>query len=205
MSSTGTFGCDGTTCSASAPADSLCPAPPPPAPTCADFGEVGTYPACSAPPTPSCADFGQVGTYPACSAPAPPPPAPTCADFGETGTYPDCSAPPSGNPGNGGSGGGSGPGGSCTNPTVAITASPDRVKSGQTSTLTVTGSGLSQACTVTGPGVNQTVTPNSCAASASIPTPPITTQSTFTVTCPDVTGSANISVIINLNPVFTPF
>ncbi|MEK7281116.1 MAG: hypothetical protein AAB037_02030 [Chloroflexota bacterium] len=167
---------------------------------------MGTYPACSTPPVvpePTCADSGQVGTYPACTDPDPSCTpdnscrtntctGSSCTDscgYSYSGTKTDgvCALPP----------------GMCTSPTVSITATPSRVRAGGSATLTVTGSGLNQACTITGPGVSQTMTPNSCNASALITTPAITTQSTYTVSCPE--GSATATVIVNINPVFTPF
>jgi len=109
------------------------------------------------------------------------------------------------------------PPGTCTNPTVNITATPNRVNSGQPVTLSITGSGLNQSCTVTGTGsgssMNQVLTPTSCNLNpnpTTIVTPPITTQSTFTVTCLDgPVGStfvaASAAVIVNINPTFNPF
>ncbi len=74
-----------------------CPPPPVP-PSCADSGQLGTYPNCYTPPPPppppTCADSGQVGTYPSCYTPEPPPPAPSCSDYpGHIGTYPNCYTP----------------------------------------------------------------------------------------------------------------
>lgn len=60
--------------------------PPPTQPSCADSGQLGTYPNCY---TPSCADSGQQGTYPNCYTPTPP----SCADSGQLGTYPYCYTP----------------------------------------------------------------------------------------------------------------
>ena len=74
--------------------------PPPTEPSCADSGQLGTYPNCY---TPSCPEgtqgtypncvvidytcpAGQLGTYPNCYTP-------TCADSGQLGTYPYCYTP----------------------------------------------------------------------------------------------------------------
>jgi hypothetical protein len=86
-------------------------------------------------------------------------------------------------------------------PTVNITAVPARVASGGTTTLTITGSDLQSSCAVSGPGVNQNFAPAACLANKTIVTPPITSQSIYTVTC----GPATAKVIVNVNPKFVPF
>ncbi|KND49770.1 MAG: hypothetical protein AB203_01635 [Parcubacteria bacterium C7867-008] len=190
-------------------------------PTCADFGKVGVYPACTDPIPPTCADSGQLGVWPACYD------APTCADTGQVGVYPACTDPDPGcvadtscktntcvgdscSDGCGGlvsgtktDGACTVPADTCTSPTVSIKATPSRVRTGTSATLTVTGSGLNQTCTVTGPGVNRVITPASCLASASFPTPPITKQSVYRVDCID--GATSATVIVNINPIFSPF
>lgn len=85
---------------------------------------------------------------------------------------------------------------SCTSPAVSITANPSRVKSGQTSTLTVTGTGISSSCVVSGPGVNTTIPASSCTASQTITTPAITARSVYTVSCDS--GATTAKVIVNL-------
>lgn len=202
----GSVQCDGS-CSAGAPPDSYCPAPPP-TPTCADFGQLGTYPSCYAAPTPTCADYGQLGTYPSCYAAPPTCTAdPTCggtrANTCTTATCSDscgtsysgqktCTVPP--------------PPTSCTSPSVTIAASPSRIASGGTSTLTVSGTGINTSCTVTNQSGTTigTVTASACNAnSSSIVTPVMTSQTTYTVSCDS--GAATAKVIVNVNPTFTPF
>lgn len=97
----------------------------------------------------------------------------------------------------------------CTGPaSVTITASPDRVKEGDTSTISWTASsvgGASPSCTISGPGVSQVV-PAGATPSCQIPngsaTPTITRQSTYTITCTD---GATRSVTVNIVPKFVEF
>lgn len=183
---------------------------PPASPTCADFGQVGTYPSCSAPTT--CATYGLLGTYPnctdalgdsctvgasgiACNQAPVFNPNPSCEDTGQVGTYPNCTTPPGG-------------GGSCTNPTVTITAVPSRINSSQVATLTVNGTGINSSCTVTDEKnvTVGTVNATSCSVSGTITTPTITTQKSYTATCDGGTANASTAkVIVNLNPNFNPF
>jgi len=88
----------------------------------------------------------------------------------------------------------------CSNPTVTITAVPDRVTPGGTSVITVSGSGISGNCTLSGPGVvaggAQTITSNMCSVTdTTFTTPAITAQSTYTVTCTGATATAVVNVI----------
>ncbi len=84
---------------------------------------------------------------------------------------------------------------------LTITASPNRVRQGETSTITWNAQsvgGPSASCTVSGPGVSEssgTLTPPSCSYAGS-ETPTITTQSVYTLTC----GSQSQSVIVNVIP-----
>jgi hypothetical protein len=230
MSNSGTL--TGGVCSASAPSESLCPPP-----SCANGAS--NYPTCTFPPN-TCANGASdyptctpptcgngASNYPTCTFP-------TCANGASD--YPTCTPPVGctadttcggtrvntcttatcsdscGNTYTGTKSTGScvvAPG-ACTSPTITIKAAPSRVKSGQTTTLTITGTGLNSSCTLTGTGsgatVNQTLTPASCTLSpnpTTVVTPAITTQSTFTVTCAGDSKTTN--VIVNLNPVFTPF
>ncbi len=84
----------------------------------------------------------------------------------------------------------------CTAPSVTITATPSRVKSGQTTTLTVTGTGITTSCTITGPGVNTTQSASSCGVSKTITTPAITANSVYTVTCDS--GAATGKAVVNI-------
>ncbi len=162
--------------------------------TCTGLGYTdGTYPNCFS----TCDHLtpAEVGTWPNCSTPPPPPPPPTCDQFNQIGTYPNCTTPPPP------------PAPPAPAPaTASLIASPARVTSGQGSRLTATGSNLTGSCTVSGPGVNQVLpvsngsfVPNP----STITTPPITGQSVFTLTCADT--AASTKVIVNVNPVFTPF
>ena len=170
--------CAATTCGGSTCADTCgnsyagtqnCTPPPT---TCADLGQVGTFPACSTPP-PTYSEASYVPTYSQSyyqSSYAP--------TYSEASYYAEGSYAPS-----------------CTSPTVSITASPSRVKSGQTSTLTITGSGISGTCTIAGPGVSQSFPASSCAVSGTVTTPAITARSNYTVTC-DGGATAKASVLV---------
>lgn len=88
-------------------------------------------------------------------------------------------------------------GGACTAPTGTITANPTRVKSGDSSTITYSATGITNSCTVTGPGVNQTIPANSCTVpGSSASTGPLTTQSVYILTCDGVErGRAVVNVL----------
>ncbi len=86
--------------------------------------------------------------------------------------------------------------GSCSLPSVTITATPSRVKTGQTTTLRVAGTGISTSCIVSGPGISQTLNASSCGVSQNITTPAITANSVYTVTCDS--GAATGKVIVNI-------
>lgn len=86
--------------------------------------------------------------------------------------------------------------GGCTNTgPVSIMANPNRIKSGETTVLTWTGSNVSSACSITGPGVSQSSTPSSCSLSGSLTTPALSTQSIYTLSCP---GGQTAQAIVNI-------
>jgi hypothetical protein len=93
------------------------------------------------------------------------------------------------------------------NEDLSITASPLRVREGQTSTVTwsATGvSGMSANCTVTGPGINwdePVSAPPQCSVADS-ETVTINSQSTYTLTCDNATP---VSVTVNVIPNFQEF
>lgn len=96
--------------------------------------------------------------------------------------------------------------GACSGtPVLDITAVPNRVRAGQTSTVSWTASNVSSgSCTVSGPGVSQTI-PAAAAPQCTIPngsaTPVISTQSTYTITC----GATSESVTVNVIPQYQEF
>lgn len=91
----------------------------------------------------------------------------------------------------------------CGAASATITASPNRVSSGGTSTLTVSADGINGSCTVVGPGVNQTIVADTCSvADTDIATPAITVQSVYTLTC---TGATAVTAIVNVIPKFQEF
>ncbi len=169
--------------------------------SCASMGMVGSWPVCVTPPTTctadsSCAASTAVGS--------------TCTDTcgnayaGTMTTYAQSYYQASYAPyaqSSYYSEGGYAP--SCTGATVSLTASPARVKSGHTSTLTVTGTGITTSCSITGPGVNTTVPASSCGVSQTLVTPPITSQVTYKVTCDSSVDIAKI--IVNLVPKVVEF
>lgn len=88
-------------------------------------------------------------------------------------------------------------------PTLTITAVPDRVRAGQSSTITWSASGINGEnadCTVTGPGVSWSSAVSAvpvCSASGSA-TATISTQSTYTLTCDNAQPkTATVNVIPN--------
>lgn len=166
--------------------------------TCADTcgnSYAGTQ-NCTPPPT-TCADLGQVGTFPACSTPpptyaestyAPPYSQSTYAPgYSQSGYYSESTYAPVG----------------CGTPAATLKAAPTRVRSGQTSTLTLSATGVTTSCSITGPGVNTTVPASSCGVSSTVVTPPITSQVTYKVTCDSSVDIAKI--IVNLVPKVTEF
>lgn len=87
----------------------------------------------------------------------------------------------------------------CGTPAATITATPSRVRSGQTSVLALAGTGVTTSCTITGPGVNSTTAASSCNVAKTLTTPAITTQTTYTVSCD---SSTNLTKVI-VNPIPT--
>lgn len=87
----------------------------------------------------------------------------------------------------------------------SISASPTRVQTGGTSTLTVSASGVDGTCTITGPGVSQTISSGtSCTVpSTTIPTGAITSLSTYTISCDS--GEASAKVLVNVVPKIQEF
>ncbi len=95
------------------------------------------------------------------------------------------------------------PAAACTNPTATITAAPNRIQPNTSTTLSWSASGVNTSCTISGPGVSQPAPAASCSvAPGTIPTPLLTTQSTYTITCD---GTVLSTVIINVVPKFQEF
>lgn len=100
-------------------------------------------------------------------------------------------------------------GGFCSSgtPDLSITATPSRVRSGQSSTITwnatgVIGSGAT--CTVSGPNLTtwtSTVSPAPACSTGDSRTVTVSTQSTYTLTC----GAYSESVTVNVIPNFQEF
>lgn len=92
----------------------------------------------------------------------------------------------------------------CTNATadLSIEAVPDRVRAGQSSTITWTATGVNGQnanCTVTGPGISWSSAVSAapvCSASGN-DTVTINTQSTYTLTCAGQTVTETVNVIPN--------
>lgn len=81
-------------------------------------------------------------------------------------------------------------------PTVDIKSDKTRVNVKDTVHLTWTASGVMQAtCVILGPGVNEIVTPSACMLSDGMQTPPILTQSIYSIDCGE---DAKASIIINV-------
>ncbi len=98
-------------------------------------------------------------------------------------------------------------GGGCTDiGPVALTASPNRVKSGVATPVTFTVSvvNASANCTLSGPGIpTQTYVPNSCSVSTTYTrTLTLTEQSTYTLACP---GGQTAKAIVNIVPEYQEF
>jgi hypothetical protein len=93
---------------------------------------------------------------------------------------------------------------SCGASTPTITASPTRVQAGNTSTLTVSASGVDTTCTVTGPGVSRTLSGSSCTVpTTTITTGAITSLSTYTISCDS--GESSAKVLVNVVPKIQEF
>lgn len=90
----------------------------------------------------------------------------------------------------------------CSNPQLSVTATPDRVRTGGTSSLTVSATGVSGSCTLSGPGVSQTLVSDQCSVDEIVvPTGAILTQSTFTLTC----GADSAQAVVNVIPSYEVF
>lgn len=216
------------TCSASAPSEALCA--PAPGPTCADSGQLGTYPNCYNDPGPGTP--AAVVTLTA---------NPTSITAGNSSTLTWSSTNATSCTGGGFSTGGStgnsipvspaatanytitctGPGGSDTDSaTVTVTsggscsgagplnatATPNRVNNNSTSiTINWSGANVNAAsCSLTNLGTGATVgnsTVTTCSTSGSATVPGITAQTTYRVTC----GSLTKDVVVNVVPRFGEF
>jgi hypothetical protein len=92
-------------------------------------------------------------------------------------------------------------------PSAYITATPDRVNSGSSSTLSFSGDQIATSCTVTGPGGvtlwGPTAPSGGAVATSSVSTGPITAQSTYTISCDG--GAATHSTIVNIVAKFEEF
>lgn len=90
----------------------------------------------------------------------------------------------------------------CSNPQLSISAEPDRVRTGTTATLTVSATGVSGSCTLSGPGINQTLVADQCVVDEiTVTTPPISTQSVYTLTC----GGSTAQTVVNVIPAYEVF
>lgn len=85
----------------------------------------------------------------------------------------------------------------CTNPTASISATPDRVRAGESTTISWSASGVA-SCTISGPGLNQTVAAASCVLPSGSANVAISGQSVYTITCDGT--SATKQVVVNLLP-----
>ena len=92
-------------------------------------------------------------------------------------------------------------GSACSNPTVSITATPGRVRQGDTTSISWTASGVT-SCTITGTdGFSTLVTANSCNVPLDSTTRTINAQAVYTITC----GSVTDQVVVNVIPNFQEF
>lgn len=88
------------------------------------------------------------------------------------------------------------------NPQLSLTASPQKVQSGGTSTLTWSATAV-QSCTLTGPGVSVSATAdvNGNVSSRTTTTGAITASNTYTLTCQTSAGTATpVTVIVSPIP-----
>lgn len=81
------------------------------------------------------------------------------------------------------------------NPSLTISASPTRVRSGNASIITWSASSV-DSCSVSGPGISAS------GLSGSQSTGGLTNQSTYTLTCTTEGGSISASVIVTIAPAF---
>jgi len=96
-------------------------------------------------------------------------------------------------------------GGACTMAgPIKLTASPSRVRKGQTTTLTWEVTDMPPTgCQIVGPGVSQGISPPSCAfATGSVPTPGLTKQSVYVLSCP---GGKTAQTVVNVATNFWEF
>lgn len=91
----------------------------------------------------------------------------------------------------------------CGNPLGEISASPERVREGSTSTLSFSADGVDGSCRITGPTVNYPITPTSCLVNDdTIETGALVTQSVFILECD---GEEVDRTIVNVVPSFEEF
>lgn len=87
-------------------------------------------------------------------------------------------------------------GGACSNPSISLEATPDRLTAGSTTTITWTASGIAGSCTVTGTNGYSSgpLTASSCGVTGST-NQTVTTQTTFVITCDGTTDTTIVNVI----------
>jgi hypothetical protein len=100
--------------------------------------------------------------------------------------------------------------GSCgVTPNTSLTASPDLIGKGKTSTLTYSAGGFlpnTGTCTITGTDGSTWTTPtvdNLCTESGTHVTPPINARTVFTLHCTN--GATDATATVNVSPSFTEF
>lgn len=86
-------------------------------------------------------------------------------------------------------------------PTATISASPDRVRTGNSSTITWSAQNVEGSCTISGPGISQTAIAASCTVPSTSQSVTINAQSVYRITC---TGAADTAVV-NLLPLIEEF
>ncbi|CAN5718421.1 hypothetical protein BH11PAT2_BH11PAT2_08240 [soil metagenome] len=96
---------------------------------------------------------------------------------------------------------------SCSGTAATISASPNRIRANQPTTLTYSASQVNTSCTISGPGVSQTISATSCSipgngGTIGVPANTITTQATYTITCD---GTVYPPAIVNVVPAFQEF
>lgn len=94
--------------------------------------------------------------------------------------------------------------GGCANPTATISASPDRILKGDSTTISWTASGITSSCVISGTnGYSNTVVANMCAVPNGSVDQTLTDQTIFTIDCDS--GDATAQVIVNVVPRFIEF
>lgn len=91
----------------------------------------------------------------------------------------------------------------CTNDSATITATPNRVRAGETSEIRWSATGVDSSCIISGPGLSRNIAGLGCVVPNASANPVINTQSVYRIVCDE--GESEDEVVVNVIPKFEEF